>query len=90
MRAWRPPGRLWAPCGPKVAARSASNRSSWQPGGAPEAQKNAGRLSGPSWAALAAYVGGLAPSWGPMWAALALNQAVLIRECPYGPSTERS
>ena len=23
MRAWRPPGRLWAPCGPKVAARGA-------------------------------------------------------------------
>ena len=21
MRAWRPPGRLWAPCGPKVGAK---------------------------------------------------------------------
>ena len=39
MRAWRPLGLLWAPCGPKVAARSASNHSWWWPGGVPEAKK---------------------------------------------------
>ena len=33
MRVWRDPGSFWTPCGPRVAARSASL------GGGPEAQK---------------------------------------------------
>ena len=40
MRVRRDPGSFWAPCGPRVAAGSASNRSWRRPGGGPEAQKN--------------------------------------------------
>ena len=39
MRVRRDPGSFWAPCGPRVAAGSASNRSWRRPGGGPEAQK---------------------------------------------------
>ena len=34
IRAWRPPGRFWAPCGSKVGARSTPNGSWGRPGGA--------------------------------------------------------
>ena len=39
MRVRRDPGSFWAPCEPRVAAGSASNRSWRRPGGGPEAQK---------------------------------------------------
>ena len=44
MSAWSPPGRFWAPCGPKVKARSAPNGSWGRPGGA---KQNIGWAPGP-------------------------------------------